>query len=170
MVLAAVCSRVCVCPPFPRPDGTLLSVWRRPQPPPPLPPNLHTPHPCGRAGNRGGSAVPVPAGHTQQAGWRTKPLALPVKASHASTLSLSSTHAVVRGTRCAAVVVFLYQRDSSPGEEESVFGILWNIALSVLLLTSWDAGWAQGEQQVGNIERWVMSSSPRQPGVCLLFS
>lgn len=69
-------------------NGMFLSVWDV-RSPPPSSPSLRSPvHPTGV---RGGSAVPVPAGHThtQYAGWRTKPLVLPVKTSYASALCLS---------------------------------------------------------------------------------
>lgn len=81
-----------------------------PPPPPPLPPKPCTPHPVS-----GGDQLcqSRQATHTQSAGWQTKPLALPMKTSHASALSLSSSHAAVRGRHDTIVVGLPYQRDDS---------------------------------------------------------
>lgn len=135
MITWSVCSYLCCCaptsyrsvrsrmhgtvflesspafPPPPCPHGTSLWMCRgADQSPPPLPSSLQSP--VRSTSVRGGSAVPVPTGHThtQHSGWQTKPLVLPVKTSlHTQPLPFSRWRQ--SGRHDTIVVAFSYQGD-----------------------------------------------------------
>lgn len=137
MLLTTVACALQVSPPPHPPPPPFWSKWYvplamtaiAPHPPSPVPPKPCTPHPVS-----GGISCASPGRpHTQCAGWRTKPLALPMKTSHASVLSLSSFHSAVRGDHCRRLS--LSERRQFGREEESVL-VYSGIILSFPLLPS----------------------------------
>lgn len=122
-----------------RPKPALLSS-------PPLSPKPCTPHPVS-GGDQLCQSRQTTHTHTytHSADWRTKPLVLPIKASHASALLLSSPYAAVRGRHDTIAIASLFQEDTVVGRKSGWSLAYGGIFLSLLLLMSWDAGGAQRE-------------------------
>lgn len=114
--------------------------------------------------------------HARFAGWRTKPLMLPIEPSDASTvrrlfffffvvfcfLLLRRSNVWHGHCRLSLIAssVFLGDEGEKRSGTSAHFG---------LFSSSWDAGGAQREQQVGIVSSRMLSLFPRRPTVCLLL-